>query len=224
MTLTPIQSAFMEEMTLNELVGLNIRRLRQQHGITAQDLAIRLRLFGLDWTRSTITNLENGKKVLDLDEFAALLQGFGGTAHELFTAPKGQEIVLPDGDVIGIEAITEGFIQSKEGHPLTVWTQGLAEASLDYFSSRDDREHLILLGAKNEAEQKVARSLGIPVEEVVGAALDTWGRTLTDEREYRLADWLETGETGPSLRTKRGQITRELVTEIRPNLISEDGA
>lgn len=70
--------------------------------------------------------------------------------------------------------------------------------------------------AAGDAEQMVARRLGVPVAAVVAAALGTWQRGLTEERDARAAERAGSGATPRTVQAARGHVTRELYREIAP--------
>lgn len=77
----------------------------------------------------------------------------------------------------------------------------------------NDVEGEIRKKAKGDAELKAAGSLGVPALAVSIAALRTWGRSLSEEREIRLGKPVR-GESARSRQARRGNVTRELLAEI----------
>lgn len=74
-----------------------------------------------------------------------------------------------------------------------------------------------------EAERKMADQLDVAPFQIRDAAHRLWGRTLTDEREARLARRIENGDVSPrSLQAHRGHVTRELEQEIEQALREKD--
>src|SRR5512132_1898192 len=56
-----------------EHLAQRVRELRRRRGLSAAQLAERLRQVGLDWDRSIVANLENGRRAsLDVAELLAL--------------------------------------------------------------------------------------------------------------------------------------------------------
>jgi hypothetical protein len=72
--------------------------------------------------------------------------------------------------------------------------------------------------ALGDAETKAAASLGVTPALLALAARKRWGRSLTAERDRRLADRGHTGAEPRTLQALRGHITRELLEELRPLL------
>lgn len=64
-------------------VGANIRRLRENAGLTQEMLAARLQLLGCDVTRSAIAKIEVGQRHLYPDELILIKQILHVTYDEL---------------------------------------------------------------------------------------------------------------------------------------------
>src|SRR5882724_9856802 len=57
---------------LRAVVGRRVRALREQAGVRQDDIAVRARLLGLNWTRSTVAALERGEKAISIEELVLL--------------------------------------------------------------------------------------------------------------------------------------------------------
>lgn len=57
---------------IEKRVGQNIRRLREQAGLTQEMLAIKLQIYGCDITRSAVAKIEVGQRHLYPDEIILL--------------------------------------------------------------------------------------------------------------------------------------------------------
>jgi hypothetical protein len=70
-----------------------------------------------------------------------------------------------------------------------------------------------------DPERHAARKLGTTPERLSLAALARWGRTLVEERDYRLKQRLKDEDaSGCGAQALRGHITRELVAELEVDL------
>jgi len=199
--------------TLDEVVGRNLRRLREAAGLTADEVASAIRLRGLPWSRSVITTVENGRKTLDLGEFVILASYFG--SDELL-AGSGSVLVTSEreGSLGAVRSVLAG--QSQEARPsrpsrLPALPPGLTDALADLNRRRIESE-------QNDAEQKAARKLGETAERVATFAFNLWGHSLTDERERRARDRANPDAPPRTLQAVRGRVTRELVAELEPVL------
>lgn len=73
-------------------------------------------------------------------------------------------------------------------------------------------------GANREAEQKVAKRLGVDPIDLARLAHRTWGHGFSEERDRRVADRVS-GDTSPrSKQAHRGHVTRQLTTELEPHV------
>jgi transcriptional regulator with XRE-family HTH domain len=79
--------------------------------------------------------------------------------------------------------------------------------------------------AAGEAEQKAARRLGVPVLAVALEARRRWGRSLTAERDGRVATQLGAQADRRRLQAVRGHVSRTLLAELRglPERLSQAG-
>lgn len=70
------------------LIGGEVKRLRQQAGLTQRALAARLQLAGLDVTDLTVLRIENGTRFVPDYEVKALAAALGVTCGELLGETK----------------------------------------------------------------------------------------------------------------------------------------
>ncbi len=69
---------------IEKRIGSNIRKLREQQGMTQDILAAKLQLSGCDITRSAIAKIEVGQRHLYPDEIILLRTILGTTYDEIF--------------------------------------------------------------------------------------------------------------------------------------------
>jgi hypothetical protein len=82
-----------------------------------------------------------------------------------------------------------------------------------------DTGQAIEIAAGLEAEGNVARKLGVTARVIAKIAYRRWGRSLTEERDRRIA---AAAEAGGDRRALRGHETRKLTAEIEAELVKED--
>lgn len=70
---------------IEKRVGQNIRRLREQAGITQDSLAAKLQLKGCDITRSAMAKIEVGQRHLYPDEILFIKEILNVTYEEIFS-------------------------------------------------------------------------------------------------------------------------------------------
>lgn len=180
-------------------------------------VATSARLFGLRWDTARISALERGKVSPTVPTLYVLANAL--------TQVTGSEVSL-------IDLIqTNGFVELNDhlavrGSALTSALSG-GSAKLDdadrYLDPREiaeairtkkpsDRIQFVnALRASPEADQRLARSLGIPLAKLHSTAQELWGgRSFSEERDHR---------AGPDANAqKRGRISRELKAEIQERL------
>jgi transcriptional regulator with XRE-family HTH domain len=71
------------------------------------------------------------------------------------------------------------------------------------------------LAADGLAEERAASKLGLPKVVVASIALRLWGRSLSEERDSRVASELPEGAPAATVQAKRGRVSRVLVDEMR---------
>ncbi len=70
--------------TAEKKVGANIRKLRQQAGLTQEMLSAKMQLEGCDITRSAIAKIEVGQRHLYPDEIILIKKILNTTYEEIF--------------------------------------------------------------------------------------------------------------------------------------------
>ena len=65
------------------LIGNNIKRLREEKGLTQEQLAARLQTYGLDITRSGLSKIEIGQRHIYSYEIKAIKEIFNITYDEI---------------------------------------------------------------------------------------------------------------------------------------------
>jgi transcriptional regulator with XRE-family HTH domain len=181
---------------IDEAIGVNLRRLREERGETQDQIAHQVR-----WSRSTIAALENGLKAVDVGDLVHLCRCLDIPASTLL---EGEGTLWLSPDVFS----SFGEVRAVLG------------------SASKSRRHLAKLDAPpvseevvREAEHKAAKRLSATGAQVLSAAKRQWGRSLTEERDARVRDRLGgTAATARTLQAMRGQVTRQLLEEIRPVL------
>jgi transcriptional regulator with XRE-family HTH domain len=85
-----------KRMTMTEVVGANVRRLRADRGWSQDLLRGLLEDFGVKLSRPTIAQLENGKRPLPVDELLALGLALGIAPHLLLYPPAWSDVAVTD--------------------------------------------------------------------------------------------------------------------------------
>jgi hypothetical protein len=187
-----------------------------------------------------LTDVEAGKKDLELAEALVLAEILDVPVEGLF-----------EGDAVWVQ-VTAGFGGSPPG--LRTLLRGGEEFSdrvtrLDQMAPprlqrsltpaetarlprlaprlSEDLIEETLAVPRGEAEQKAARRLGVTPAEVAVVSRDLWGRSLTEEREWRLVVQTQEETEAELLRSPhglRGHVTRGLLVELARRFAEvEDG-
>ena len=72
------------DINVEKKIGNNIRRLREQAGLTQEQLSANLQLRGCDITRSAVAKIEVGQRHLYPDEIVLLKEILHTTYDEIF--------------------------------------------------------------------------------------------------------------------------------------------
>lgn len=215
-----------------EAFGERLRAVREESKQTAGDIADTAKFLGLSWHRTTVGQVENGKR--------------GLTAVELLVLPliyeKPLRLLLPPeftwltSEVAGTQkGILQAVLGSREGHvggtgPDTWHLKG-GPLSLDDIARithnaveslaqgwpADVRDRPLKERVKpDETDQKAAARLGTTPEYVSFAAQETYGRSLAQERDARVNERDDIPTTKRGLQAVRGHVTRAILDELGP--------
>lgn len=185
--------------------------------MTQHELARLLAHRGVQWHRSKVAAIEAGERPnLSFADVLVLANVFNVELAELHEGDG--EVALTDymplsrpmiRDVIRGTYVVGG---SDKWEPGTRQDEllGLARMRAD-----DDARKAASVPA-TEADRALAHRLNVSARAVVDIATELWNRTLTDERDFRVA---ERGDMGVGERQAyRGHITRELSHQIQAEL------
>lgn len=173
--------------TLSTVIASNLKRRRQELNWNQGDLAEAMAQ--MQWTPTTVTWVETGRRQIRADELFRLCHVLGVTPG-YFT--EGQ-----------------GYYYLREGAPMMPLA-GLQTALVEPLKpQRLDTSGQVV----RDEERKAAARVGIEVAFFRMQARDLWhGLTLIEERERRLGG--PGGKSARSIQAKRGRITRELINEF----------
>jgi transcriptional regulator with XRE-family HTH domain len=221
------------EQTIRDVVGENVRRIREAAGARQDDVATAARGVGLTWTRSKITALERGEKALDLAEAVLLAQVMGRIAGEPVSI--ADDLLAGDGavrlsrDIVLYRESLRRFLGGDPVKMLNKDTPGGAARAREAMArmpallkrmsmlAGDDCPITSMIHAETvagETELRAGHTLGLTKIEVAYLSVGLWGRTLTEERDRIVGEDLPPA----SRAAKRGRVTRQLVDELRVRL------
>lgn len=198
--LTPDLAAKVDatETDPRRILGAGARSIRLEAGANLEQVSQAARRAGLPWSTGRVSDMEGGRVELKLETLISLALALGEvrgkpvTLAELLAHPtpvmvNGREIASLSG-AVGGEAVTVSEGQREHdrvNRPDPIETAGLAE-------------------------KRAAKSVGVPLADLVTAAHELWGHHLTAERDRRAGADADVAT--------RGRITRELTDQIRKHL------
>jgi hypothetical protein len=211
---------------LATLVARNARALRgpKNH----DDVARAARRFGADWSRGRVSDLERGKVALTLPTLITLALALGEVRGENLTLAdmvrSDEDVVLTD-DLVVTDSELQGFLS---GGAVGIDEERLMAEAIeaikrgrklqrDWPARLNNTTHGVLVEVSRdygEAEQLLARDLGVDRDRLIAEMAARWGRAYHVERDER---------AGPGVtKQKRGRISRELKAELRKVLDGDD--
>lgn len=204
-------------------IGGATRLIREQHGLTLDDVARHVRnRYGLSWSRSRVGDIENGRGAATVEVLVTLCAALSDLTGETITPDRlvkaGRPVEIGPGYLLGPEVLP-AFLRGEapDLHPLSGGLQGAEpdartvaelQAALGpnpHGVSGEDAKHAY--EAATLADDRAAQKLGISKAALVGYALRLWGRLLSAESAERAGE-------GASPQ-KRGRVTRDLLDAIK---------
>jgi transcriptional regulator with XRE-family HTH domain len=100
--------------TTEQLVGRQVRLLRQGRGWSQLDVAEKMRPYGYKWSQATVTRLESATRPIRVNELTDLAMLFGVPVTQ-FLDSRLQELALDDLDTLKreIEKLTAERVQAQ---------------------------------------------------------------------------------------------------------------
>ncbi len=195
---------------VGEVVGENVRRLRSDRRWTQDAAAREFAGAGLRWKRTHIAALESGRReTVDVVTLVLLAAALDVPVTELFHG-EGDVLLTPRGDAddYGVTATRAQLREWFSGAESNIMIRG-AQVAIAAVEHSQHKSRPIPV----EADRALAKRLGRDVPDVVKAAEGLWGRSLTEERDRRVAELgdLPIGER----QARQGHITRELSAALR---------
>jgi hypothetical protein len=195
--------------TLRDLIARNVMRLRLDADATHSDIVKAARHHGLEWSESWISGLERAQKTLTAEQFlilpfvlATALRHHVAVA-DLLVGDEPVALAGPDGtisasrlyDTVTASAAQRNF--TARSVPVSPVAPEIGEAARRAQRLRDisraglgDVDIRKLAEAESDAgdaEERMARKLGVPLVVVIAAAAMAWGRSITAERTARVS-------------------------------------
>lgn len=230
-----------EAKGLGQLLGDRLRELREEQGLTPQQVAAKAKEVGLPWSRFTVNAFERGlRKQVALEELLLLSYAFRVEPADWFVGDGWARLSDDARASLGvIRAMLAGI------SPIEHWTRisqrqwdtpefrdapGVLHAQFERMNAKLSRIKDVIGGdASTETAIKAVEAATGPVEvkaaykfqveplDVSMAAFRRWGRGLTQERDQRFGEAARM-LSFRKLLASRGKITRLLLRELGPNI------
>ena len=206
----------MTETTYQEAIRRNILRLREQRGLTQNDLAARAKATGLAWSQATVAAIEKGYRKVSVEEEKLLLMLLEVPLSDLLRVTDDTVI-----DVAGVEVSPPELRTWAAGQPTRFDPEPRVQPREHPFLASIARRYglperppflaKILMASLNSVDTKAAHALRVHRKrggafEVTCAARSLWSRNVKDERDRRFAGATGGGRSGPSQRSHHASI------------------
>jgi hypothetical protein len=189
-------------VTLRDLVSGNIARLRANSQVPLERVAQAATAYGLKWTTSWLQSVEHGNRALNAEQLLLMpLILSAAFAHGVTLADLlvGEHpVALSPVQPVSIAQLREVVTGAASHRPFTTATPD--PTALLMASNQQAVEKMRMVREANlgdvdvrtlgqaeagagQAEQRLAKRLGVPVIVVIAAAASLWGRSLSDERD-----------------------------------------
>jgi hypothetical protein len=224
-----------DPVPLRALIARNLRRLRADAGARLEDVSLAASGTGLEWSTSWLSSVERGTRAPSAEQLLALpvvlttALGHRVTLADLLT---GEAPVLLGPDTDGRASVPAKYLRDVvTGEPtrrpfaasVPHQLPELGEAARAAEKMREIRRaglgdvDVRALGraeaGAGDAETKLAKKLSIAPIRVIAAAASLWGRSLTEERDARLAAG---GGSAPQVMKKlTGELTVRMDEALR---------
>lgn len=187
--------------SIEEVIGANVRRRREQLGMVQEELARDVSLLGPRWTHVTVVRTESGQRSPSILELLALSTALALPLQDLLAGGDGRLEFRGGAFSIELADLRDNILNHEPVLP---------RSSLDFQRGAD------WWRAGLSAEEHAAKRIGRSTEDLREAASALWGRPFLAERDERLRDVLDEGRPDPETRrAQRGHVSRKLLTELR---------
>ncbi len=217
---------------LSTIVGRRLRALRERDGVALDAVARAGQSVGLLWRRVTVAAIERGDRRLTIEELVLLPSllaraGVGEGRCDLLQ-PEDRIELAPRLEVSGSVLLAampgpnpvlialDDDDDDDDDDEMEWLDLGETEFFPELTGEQVSRASRMSRGA---AESRAAAVLGVTPLHVSLAAMATWGRSLSEERELRLA--ARTDLVGRDRHRAAGHVTRGLIRELRGLLEAE---
>jgi transcriptional regulator with XRE-family HTH domain len=105
-------------LTMTEVVGENVRRIRLSRRLSQEQLRVGLAERGIEWSRPTVAQMELGKRPLSVDELLVVALTLGVAPHLLLYPPPRTNVGISDKHALPNWVIA-GWLFDPDDHGLS---------------------------------------------------------------------------------------------------------
>lgn len=187
--------------SIDVVIGRRVADLRGERGWTQSQMRDLAQRFGVDWSQSTVSEIESGKRRTDRIEVLAVLCSMFG---------------------IGLDQLLAGDDQVMLGR---AWTLSeLREALRGELEPASEKPGTARFGGDNPVEvQRMADKLGVTVDELRVLVMAKYGKGSFPIAQRDELAGVAQDDTSRSAQAKRGHATRRMLKEIT-EMVERDGA
>lgn len=199
---------------LHQIIGENLRRWREDHGHTQDEVAALARAVGLSWTQATVAQIETGRRetLERLSELMLVSEFTDLSVGEMVASDSPVELAsATNADPEWIRAKLQGKHAEGLRTPADLIYGGTEFLESQWPGEPTWKAVQAATDSLRTAEQRAAASLGVEPFFLSREAWKRWGRGLTEERDRRAREEYPDGVNAQAL----GRITRNLIAELR---------
>lgn len=231
-------------VSINQLIGQNVARLRATHGLTLESVATSARGYGLKWNVSRVRELEQGQLGVPVQNLLVLAQVFFDLTQErrqlvdFFEGARRVEVTpeleVPTSQVyeaMGGQAVVlkrqipkplSELPPLEEGPMPEAWSRAWDRERIAARAWTGDDYTLTLVTTRISkrvglTDERAMKQLGQNADEWIYWCAALWRRTLRDERDARLDNRIGTNPQ------RTGHVTRALIEEMSEFITSHGG-
>lgn len=196
-------------------------------GLRQDDVADRCGRLGLNLTRAVVAMIESGRRRIQLDELLIIAAALDVSPTVLVAGDH--EVQVGDGFRTTADDAALFLMGKLPAHLFAtrspynekrIWAAATGQDRDPIFpGSSSDRsiveEATIKRIASREAEQRLAKRLGVDSEILAAACFQRWGCGLSEERDRRVQAQVESGQSSGSRTQIAAAVTWALADELR---------
>lgn len=219
-------------ITVAQVVGSNLSRIRDEHGLTLEEIARYSHTYGLRWNTARVSRIDRGEGSLNLETVLMLsvilsamtdqpvsVRDLLETDESVTLAPRstlkphGAQILLCGEGATELDSVLEeyGGIVAEQSHEVDeimgAYGGIVVPAVPEALSEFEAQKYFVEVFHRTLSDERNARTLGLTDAEFSAWSVRLWGHLMSAETEKRAPE--------DATAQKKGRITRELMDEMR---------